>query len=123
MEAAQLAETALETIARHRRVLVLRHDEADPRSPARWTRERGSGRPDLEVRGPDALPLSCDALQLRAPRDACATRKAERRLGRLRLRRTCPGCGRSAASVPSSGDGPAWRGPTSFPCAHGIRAS
>ena len=41
------------------------------------TRERGSGSPDLEVRGPDALPLSRDALQLRTSRNARLPRKPE----------------------------------------------
>jgi len=42
--------------------------------------ERGSDDPDIEVSGPDTLPLSRDALQLRTPRDSCLPRKAERRL-------------------------------------------
>ena len=76
----------------------------------------------LHARADGAL-ASRDLLQFRASSDACASRKAMRRLRRVRPLRTCPGYGPSAASVPSSGDGRALRDPTSFPCAHGIRAS
>jgi len=40
-------------------------------------RERGSDDPDIEMTGPNTLPLSRDALQVRASRDACMARKAE----------------------------------------------
>jgi hypothetical protein len=40
-------------------------------------RERGSHHPDVELTGPDTLPLARDALQVRASRDACMARKAE----------------------------------------------
>jgi hypothetical protein len=39
--------------------------------------ERGSGYPDLEVLGPNALPLSCNALKLCTARDACVSRKSK----------------------------------------------
>lgn len=90
----QLAQPPLELVARNGGVSVARHDQADARSCAGRMRERGSDDPDVEVSGPNALPLSRNALQLGAPRDSCLLRKAERRLGRPRLPRTCPECGR-----------------------------
>jgi hypothetical protein len=62
VHAAQLTEPALEPIPGHGGVLESGDDEADPRLRAYRTRERGSGSPDLEMRGPNALPLSRDAL-------------------------------------------------------------
>ena len=53
----ELAQPALESIAIHRRVLVPRHDDADP-----GCGKRGSEDPDVEVYGPNSLPLSNDRL-------------------------------------------------------------
>ena len=85
MQADDLAEAALETVAVDGRRLVPRHDDADPRARAR---QRGSDGPDLEVPGPDALPLSPDLLEIGVPRQPPAARKAPRL---RRRRRTCSG--------------------------------
>ena len=95
----QLSYAPLEPVARHGAVSVARHDQSHARARNRYARsrrmrERGSDDPDIEMSGPNALPLSRDALQLRTPRDPCMPRKAERRFGRSRLRRTCPESGR-----------------------------
>ena len=46
-------------------------------------RERGSRRPDLEMLGPDALPLSRDLLQFGTPRYACLSGETEQRFRRF----------------------------------------
>jgi hypothetical protein len=104
-------------------VTVARYDQPDTCPRSRWMHERGSDGPNLEERGSDTLPLLRDTLQFRASCDASTSRKTQRRPRRVRLRRTCPGYGPSAASVPSSGGGRGSYDPTSFPFAHGIRAS
>ncbi|HWT44632.1 MAG TPA: hypothetical protein VN085_01650 [Vicinamibacterales bacterium] len=53
----QLSKAALETIAVHGGVVVARYDNADARM-----NERGSDDPDVEMFGPDSLPLSNDGL-------------------------------------------------------------
>ena len=106
-------------------MLVPRYNETDTKATPGVSRtgERGSSSPDLEMRGPDALPLSHDALQLGTPRDTGLSRKAERRLGRLTLLRTYLGYALSIASAPSCDDEQAWHVPISFPYAHENRAS
>jgi hypothetical protein len=47
-------------------------------------RERGSEGSDIEVRGPNSLPLSNNGLQVAAPRQSVATRKSKARVRRLR---------------------------------------
>lgn len=74
---AQLTEPALEAVSGNGGMLEAGHDQADARSRSRWTRERGSDDPDLDMRGSDALPLSRDALNLRTPRNPGMSRKAE----------------------------------------------
>ena len=98
-----------------------RDDQPDTSSFPCRKHVRGSDDPNLEQCGSDTLPLLRDTLQLRASCDARTSRKSERRVGRVRLRRTCPGCGPSAASVPSYGGGRGSYDPTSFPYAFGIR--
>jgi hypothetical protein len=85
LETDQLAHAPLELVARHVRPLLQRDDEAHSR-----TRERGSAHPDVEVRGPDSLPLSNDALKIGRPREAIAPRKTEP----VRRPRTCSEDGR-----------------------------
>jgi hypothetical protein len=53
----ELAQPALESVAIDRRVLVPGYDDADARSG-----KRGSKDPDVEVHGPNSLPLSNDRL-------------------------------------------------------------
>ncbi|HET7189025.1 MAG TPA: hypothetical protein VFI52_12775 [Gemmatimonadaceae bacterium] len=74
---AQLSQPALEAVACNRGLLEPGHDQADACFRSGRTRERGSDDPDLDMRGSDALPLSRDALNLRAPRNSCISRKAE----------------------------------------------
>jgi hypothetical protein len=57
LRANQLAKTTLEAIAIHGGVVVARDDDADARM-----NKRGSEDPDVEVPGPDPLPLSNDGL-------------------------------------------------------------
>ena len=47
-------------------------------------RERGSEGSDIEMHGPNSLPLSNDRLQVEAPRQPIATRKTEALIRRLR---------------------------------------
>jgi hypothetical protein len=68
-------------------------DQPDASSFSYRKHVRGSDDPNLEQRGSDTLPLFRDTLQIRASCDARTSRKTERRVGRVRLRRTCPGCG------------------------------
>ena len=130
VESGKLAKSPLQAVSRHSRLFVLRNDEANTHSAADRFRgftpdmhERGSCYPDLEVLGPNALPLSCNTLKLCTTRDACLPRKSKRRRRRLTLLRTCPGFGPSAACAPSSGGEPTWHVPTVSPYAHGIHAS
>jgi hypothetical protein len=55
------------------------YDEANAQSSVfvSRTRERGSSSPDLDMFGPNALPLSRDALKLSAPRNSSVSRKTE----------------------------------------------
>ena len=119
----KLSKAPLDSISGYGRVPEAGNDQADARPGPGRMHERGSGDPNLEERGSDTLPLLRDALQFRASCDASTSRKPERRVGRVRLRRTCPGCAPSAASVLSSGGGRGSYDPIWFPFAHGIRAS
>jgi hypothetical protein len=78
-QARQLAQLPFQAIASDGRMLEPGNDEANAHSlPDTFrTCERGSGYPDLDVLGPNALPLSRDALNLRTPRYSCCSRKAE----------------------------------------------
>jgi len=46
--------------------------------------KRGSEGSDIEVHGPNSLPLSNNSLQIESPRQSVATRKSEARVRRLR---------------------------------------
>jgi hypothetical protein len=83
LHADDLAEAALETVTIDGGVLVTRHDDPDARRA-----ERGSEDPDIEMHGPNSLPLSNDGLYVRAPRQPVATRKSKAVVMRLR---TCSG--------------------------------
>jgi hypothetical protein len=83
LDAHELPEAALEAIAIDGGVLVTRHDDPDARRA-----ERGSEDPDIEMHGPNSLPLSNDGLYVRAPRQPVATRKSKAVVMRLR---TCSG--------------------------------
>ena len=56
-----------------------RHDDPDTRRA-----KRGGDDPDVQVRGPNSLPLSNDGLYVGAPRQPVATRKFEAVVTRLR---------------------------------------
>jgi hypothetical protein len=79
LEPSELLQTSLESIAVDGGVLVARHDDPDTRNA-----ERGSEDPDIEIRGPNSLPLSNDGLNVEAPREPMATRKTEAVVTRLR---------------------------------------
>src|SRR5688500_19636163 len=72
--AGDFAQAALEAIPRDAGLLVLRHDESDPRMA-----EEGSDGAHLEMRGPKSLPSSRHCIELGAAREAVAPRKAEAR--------------------------------------------
>lgn len=48
-----LAQLALDAVARDAVLAVLGHDEPDP-----WMMQKGSDNPELQVLGPDALPFA-----------------------------------------------------------------
>jgi hypothetical protein len=81
----ELAQSALDAISVDSGMIVLRYDDAYA-----WMRERGSERgsenADVEMCGPNSLPLSNDSLYVEAPRQTFATRKSE---DVVRRRRTC----------------------------------
>jgi len=79
LDADQFAKAALESVSVHRRVSVTWNDDANTRM-----RERGSEGSDIEMHGPNSLPLSNDSLQVEAPRQPMATRKTEVLVRRLR---------------------------------------
>lgn len=118
----KLSKASLDSVSGYGRVSEAGNDEADARPRPRRMHERGSADPNLEERGSDTLPLLRDTLQFRASCDARTSRKPKRRAGRVRLRRTCPGCAPSTASVLSSGGGRGSYDPIWFPCAHENRA-
>lgn len=80
MMARELTKPALESVTVHRGMLEARYDETDSGRDMRGVprkRERGTRDADLEVRGPKAFPLSCNALELCTARYPCPTREAE----------------------------------------------
>jgi hypothetical protein len=83
LEPDELAQPSLEPIAIYRGVLVPGHDDADARSA-----KRGSENPDVEVHGPNSLPLLNDGLYVRTSRESVSTRKSKAVARRLR---TCSG--------------------------------
>ena len=64
MDTSQLAQSPLHEVPRHSRLAEARNYQPNPAPGGRafYMRERGSRRPDLEVLGPDALPLSRNTL-------------------------------------------------------------
>ena len=83
LDAHELAKPALEAISIDSRSLVTGHHDTHA-----WKFERGSDDPDIEVHGPNSLPLSNDGLYVGAPRQPIATRKRKSAVMRLR---TCSG--------------------------------
>lgn len=79
LQANELAKAPLEAVAIDGGVLVTRHDDPDAGNA-----KRGSEDPDIEMYGPDSLPLSNDGLYVEAPRQPVATRKIEAVVTRLR---------------------------------------
>jgi hypothetical protein len=78
----ELSELAFQSIAIDRAMLMARHDDAESRMI-----KRGSSHSDVEVSGPNPLPLSNDGLQVATPRQPKPARKAKTT---IRLRRTYP---------------------------------
>jgi hypothetical protein len=95
-DADQFPQTSLQSIPRHTRLPMLRHDEANPRE-----RQRGSRDAELEMSRPHTLPLTSHPFQIRLSRETLVSREPER----LRRRRTCSAAALSAACGPSFGDG------------------
>lgn len=64
MHAQDFTQTAFDLIPLHSVFLEARHHQTDSASgqSAGYLRERGSRRPNLEMSGPDALPLSRNTL-------------------------------------------------------------
>ena len=60
-------------------MLMTRHNDPDARKT-----EWGSVDPDIEIHGPDALPLSNDCLYVEAPRETMLARETEAVVTRLR---------------------------------------
>ena len=83
LEPYQLAQPALETVSIDGGVLMTRHDDSDARRS-----KRGSEDPDIEMHGPNSLPLSNDGLDVDTPRQPVATRESKAIVRRLR---TCSG--------------------------------
>ena len=89
----ELPQATLDSISRYGGLPKPRNDQADTSVPPGRMHERGSDCPNLEERGSDSLPLFPDSPKFGASCDARTSRESERRVGRVRLRRTCPGCG------------------------------
>ena len=64
----KLTKTSLEPISRNSSLLELWNDQTNSHTSYQ-THMRGSSSPDLEMSGPNAPPLSRDALKFRTPRD------------------------------------------------------
>ena len=67
-----LAKSSLEPVSLDGRAAKLGHNEPDPRM-----RQRGSKNPDLEMLGPETLPLCRGSLNISAPRDPLAARESK----------------------------------------------
>jgi hypothetical protein len=72
----ELSKSSLQLVPRHGRMAEPWNDQPDACARPWRTHERGSGGPNLKVRGSETLPLLRDTLQFRASRDACTPRKA-----------------------------------------------
>jgi hypothetical protein len=79
LNADQFAKSSLEPVSVHRGMSVPWNDNANARMS-----ERGSEGSDIEMHGPNSLPLSNDRLQVGAPRQPVATRKSKAVVRRLR---------------------------------------
>jgi hypothetical protein len=79
LDAHELAKSPLEPIPVHGGLAVPGNDDTNARMS-----ERGSEGSDIEMHGPNSLPLSNDRLQVEAPRQPVATRKSEALIRRLR---------------------------------------
>jgi hypothetical protein len=89
---------------------VLRHNEANP-----WMTQRGSDNPDLEVLGPNTLPLCPSFLNIRSLRQPVAARE----FVHATRRRTSSGAEQSNGDALFSGAGSALHAPILSPFASG----
>jgi hypothetical protein len=80
----ELAQMSFQSIALHGGLLVTRHDESNA-----GMAKRGREHADVEMSGPDSLPLFDDCLYFASARQPKAPRKTETTL-RVRRRRTYP---------------------------------
>jgi hypothetical protein len=83
LDAHELAQPPLESVAINGRLMVTWYDNSDSRKC-----ERGSEDSHVEMCGPNSLPLANDGLNVEAPRQSIPTRKTEAVVTRLR---TCSG--------------------------------
>lgn len=81
----QLPQAALQAIALHDRMPMLRNDDANP-----WMTQKGSEDPNLEVFGSSSLPFTQNLLQIRSPGETQPPGIG----GALRRRRTWLAAGR-----------------------------
>ena len=81
LQTRKLAEAAFEPVTIDCRVLMTRNHDPDARNA-----KRGSKDPDIEMNGPNSLPLSNDGLNIRTPRQPVPARKVE---AVVRRPRTC----------------------------------
>jgi hypothetical protein len=75
----ELTEPTLQSVAIDCGVMMTRHDDPDARKT-----KRGSVDPDIEMHGPDSLPLSKDDLYVGPPRETMLPRETIAVLTRLR---------------------------------------
>jgi hypothetical protein len=80
----ELAQMSFQSIALHGGLLMTRDDESNA-----GMAKRGREHADVEMRGPDSLPLFDDCLYFASARQPQTARKADA-TGRVRRRRTCP---------------------------------
>jgi hypothetical protein len=80
-----LPKAALQTVALHDGMPVLRNDDADP-----WMMQKGSEEPNFEMFGSSSLPFTQNFLQIRSPGQTTLTGIGSA----LRRRRTWSGAGR-----------------------------
>jgi hypothetical protein len=79
----ELSQAPFQSIAIDGRALMARDNDTNA-----WKLERGSDDPDIEMYGPNTLPLSNDGLYVGAPRQSISTREGKSAVMRLR---TCSG--------------------------------
>src|SRR5215472_5744459 len=80
VHANELTKPTLECVAIHGRVLMSRNNDPDARKAKRGSEDSG-----IEMHRPNSLPLSNDGLNISAPHQPVAARKAKAAARRLRI--------------------------------------